>query len=99
MTLDHNTNATDELPRYMVIERFHNNAKDKIYQRFKAKGRMLPKGLHYIDSWLCTDTNLCFQLMATDDYRLFDKWFQHWNDLTDFEVYPIDAKPVISKQP
>ena len=36
--------------KYMVIERFHKNALDKVYQRFAEKGRMLPAGLHYIDS-------------------------------------------------
>ena len=85
--------VTDELPRYMIVEYFHDGAQDQIYQRFHTKGRMLPDGLHYIDSWLSSDTNICFQLMATDNVNLFEEWFQHWNDLTDFEIHPLNNKP------
>jgi len=87
------TTDTENLPRYMVIERFHDGAVDKIYQRFESKGRMLPEGLHYIDSWLSREASICFQIMATGDYALFDQWFLNWNDLTDFEIYPINSKP------
>jgi len=79
--------------KYMVVEHFLNNSKDEIYQRFAEKGRMLPDGLHYIDSWLSTDANICFQLMETDDHKLFDQWTIHWKDLTRFEIYPINKKP------
>lgn len=87
------TTEIQDLPRYMVIERFHDGAMDKVYQRFESKGRMLPEGLHYIDSWLSRDANICFQIMATDHYDLFEQWFLNWNDLTDFEIYPINSKP------
>jgi len=83
-----------ELPRYMIVEHFHEGAQNQIYERFKAKGRMLPDGLYYIDSWLSSDSNICFQLMATDNKTLFEEWFQHWNDLTDFEIHPLNDKPV-----
>ena len=83
--------------KYMVIERFHKNALDKVYQRFAEKGRMLPEGLHYIDSWLSADTNICFQLMETTNRALFDEWINHWDDLTDFEIYPISEKPTPPK--
>jgi len=60
--------------RYMVIETFAPNAKEKVYQRFREKGRMLPEGLRYIDSWLEKDGDRCFQLMETDQPALFAQW-------------------------
>ena len=85
--------ATESLPRYMIVERFHDGAQEKIYQRFKEKGRKLPEGLYYIDSWLSSDTNICFQIMATNNSNLFEEWFQHWHDLTDFDIHPLNDKP------
>ena len=82
-----------DMPQYMVVERFHSGAIDQIYQRFNQHGRLLPDGLHYIDSWLSKDANICFQIMATDNKALFTKWIAEWSDLTDFDIYPIDKKP------
>jgi len=48
---------------YMVIESFLPGCQDKIYQRFHEKGRMLPEGLDYVNSWLEKDGDRCFQLM------------------------------------
>ncbi len=31
----------------------------------------------------------CYQLMETHDRRLLDEWMAHWDDLMDFEVYPV----------
>jgi hypothetical protein len=28
--------------------------------------------------------------METDDVALFPEWFRRWDDLIEFEVYPID---------
>lgn len=72
--------------RYMVIESFKSGKTDAVYERFRQKGRMLPDGLEYIDSWLTADRTTCFQLMATDDPALFEAWIAEWDDLTDFEV-------------
>lgn len=57
------------------------------------KGRMLPDGLHYIDSWTVDDDRLdtCFQLMETDAVSLFDDWLANWADLGDFDIYPVIA--------
>ena len=60
----------------MVVEHFAPGAKDKIYERFHQKGRRLPEGLHYLNSWLEKDGNRCFQLMETNDVRLFDVWLR-----------------------
>jgi Protein of unknown function (DUF3303) len=76
--------------RYMVVERY-TAGPGPVYERAAARGRMLPDGLRYIDSWVVDDGNLdrCFQLMETDDPALFDTWRERWSDLGDFEVYPV----------
>jgi hypothetical protein len=74
----------------MVIERF-TSGPGPVYERAAAKGRMLPDGLEYLDSWVVDDEALdrCFQLMSTDDPALFDEWFSHWSDLGTIEVVPV----------
>ena len=71
---------------YMVVERFKEGAAPGIYERFREKGRMLPDGLFYIDSWLEKDGDTCYQLMETDSPELFDRWIEQWKDLVSFEV-------------
>ena len=53
---------------FMVIERY-THGPEPIYRRAAEKGRMLPDGLRYVDSWIVDDGALdrCFQLMETDD--------------------------------
>ncbi len=77
----------------MVLETFLPGSKEQVYERFYEKGRMLPDGLFYIDSWLEEGGSRCFQLMETDDPSLFDTWIAHWSDLTNFEVIEIGVKP------
>jgi hypothetical protein len=75
---------------YFVIEHFKNSdAMREAYQRFAERGRMLPDGLNYIDSWVEQNFNRCFQLMETDQPVLFDQWIECWSDLVDFEVIPV----------
>ena len=81
------------MKQYMVIETFLPGCRDKIYERFHQKGRMLPEGLVYVDSWLAKDGDRCFQLMETNDSSLFQQWIKHWQDLTKFEIIEIGAKP------
>ncbi len=45
------------MKRYMVIETFLPGRKNDVYERFHQKGRMLPDGLIYVDSWLEKDGN------------------------------------------
>ncbi len=75
--------------RYMVIERFKPAAAGPIYRRVAQKGRLIPAGLHYIDSWVSADLSRCYQLMETDDNTLFAQWTRHWDDLVDFEIVPL----------
>lgn len=69
----------------MVIEHFVHGARP-VYERAAAKGRMLPPGLLYLDSWIDERLHRCFQLMETDDPSLLDRWMAEWSDLVRFEV-------------
>jgi len=74
----------------MVIERFRSrDAAATVYRRFEERGRMLPDGLRYVDSWVATGADRCFQLMECDDPRLFQQWIVHWQDLVEFEIVPV----------
>lgn len=81
------------MKQYMVIEHFFPSCKEKIYERFHRKGRMLPEGLTYINSWLSKDGESCFQLMETADPSLFDAWIENWRDLVRFEIVELGEKP------
>jgi Protein of unknown function (DUF3303) len=72
----------------MVIERF-TSGPAPVYERAAERGRMLPPGLTYLDSWIDESLERCFQLMETDDPRLFDEWTAHWSDLAEFEIVPV----------
>ena len=77
----------------MVVETFKAGKTDEVYERFNRKGRMLPDGLQYIDSWLSIDRTKCFQLMQAEKIELFDEWISHWKDLADFEIIPVEDSP------
>jgi hypothetical protein len=81
------------MKRFLVIEHFAPGVKEQVYERFRAKGRMLPDGLVYIDSWLEKNGDRCFQLMEANDRALFDLWTQNWSDLVQFEIIELGEKP------
>jgi Protein of unknown function (DUF3303) len=87
---------------YMVIERFNEGTAPEIYRRFREKGRMTPEGLEYISSWIDFGFKICWQLMQTEDFALFDKWIANWRDLADFEIVPVrtsaEAVEIISSK-
>ena len=74
---------------YMVIEHFRPGSAPAIYARVRERGRQLPAGLEYLDSWVDLNYSRCFQVMRTDDPALLDQWMRAWNDLVDFEVVPV----------
>ena len=74
---------------FMVIERFKNRDAEAVYRRFQERGRMAPDGLSYIESWVETNFDRCFQLMACQDVQLLNQWATHWQDLVDFEFVPV----------
>jgi len=88
---------------YMVIERFKNRDAKAVYRRFRDKGRMAPDGLAYVESWVETNFDRCFQLMECGDVRLLEQWADHWRDLVDFEFVPVrrskEAAELISVEP
>jgi len=75
--------------RYMVVEHFNEGAVPAIYRRFAEKGRMLPEGLRFVDSWIAADLRICYQLMETDDPALFEIWTRNWADLAEFDIVPV----------
>ena len=75
---------------YMVVEHYKEGCFEKIYERYHSMGRLFPEGLHFLNSWVNKDGNICFQLMESNDQALFYEWFKKWQDLVDFEIYPID---------
>ena len=81
------------MQRYMIIERFSPDQLDAIYKRLQDKGRMLPEGLHFVDSWLTRNNSTVYQLMETDDPALLALWQTYWDDLVAFEVHPLRDKP------
>ena len=75
---------------FMVIERFGGrDSAAAVYRRYRERGRMLPEGLRYLDSWVEPDFGRCFQLMECDDPRLLEEWTARWRDLVEFEVVPV----------
>ena len=74
----------------MVIETY-TSGPEPVYRRAAERGRMLPPGLRYLDSWVVDDDALdrCVQLMETDDPALLDEWRGVWSDLATFEVFPV----------
>jgi len=88
---------------FMVIERYRDGNAKAIYSRYQEKGRMLPDGLRYIDSWVEANYDRCFQLMECDDPNLFQQWVAEWRDLVDFEIIPVvgskEAAEIIARLP
>ena len=74
---------------YMIIEKFHPGKVKALYQRFAEKGRMMPDGLNYVNSWIDEQVATCYQVMESDSKEKIDEWISHWNDLVDFEVVPV----------
>jgi hypothetical protein len=76
---------------YLVIERFRNGDPVPVYQRFRDRGRLAPKGLTYVSSWITEDLGTCYQVMACEDRALLEQWMAAWRDIVDFEVLPVQS--------
>lgn len=75
---------------FMVIETFPDGDMVPVYARLREKGRGLPEGLEYVDSWVSADMRRCFQLMRTDDPLKLQEWVLHWRGLgVGFEFVPV----------
>ena len=84
--------------QYMIIEKFQRGKVKALYQRFEEKGRMLPDGVKYIDSWISEDVTVCYQLMESDAVEKLQQWIQHWSDLVDFEIIPMISSAEAKKK-
>ena len=71
----------------MIVEHFKDTP--AVYRRFRERGRLMPDGLRYVSSWIDEKIECCFQLMETKDRALLDEWMANWEDLMEFEVYPV----------
>jgi hypothetical protein len=75
---------------FMVIERFRDNDMVPVYRRLRDRGRSLPDGLEYVDSWIEPNFSRCFQLLRCDDLRLIQAWALDCRGLgMTFEVVPV----------
>jgi hypothetical protein len=74
------------LIRYMVIGPSASAAPTRSMARLAERGRMLPDGLAYVDSWLDASGA---RWMETADPALFAPWIAAWDDLVAFEVVPL----------
>jgi hypothetical protein len=73
----------------MIIETFHPGKVKLLYQRFEEKGRQLPAGVHYINSWIDKKLETCYQVMESDSELKLQEWVQLWADLSDFQINPV----------
>ena len=73
----------------MVYEKFKTPGAKEVYRRSREKGRMLPDGLNYVSSWVDLEFTRCFQLMETEDFSLFARWTDRWQDLVEFDIIPV----------
>jgi len=73
----------------MIIERFHAGKEKAIYRRFAEKGRMLPEGVSYVNSWINESVTVCYQLMESESVEKLKEWIEKWKDLVEFEVVQV----------
>ena len=82
----------------MIVEHFKNQDPVPVYRRFRDHGRLAPRGLRYVSSWVDEKLERCFQLMETEERRYLDEWIAQWIDLVDFEVYPVISSNEAAKR-
>ncbi len=75
---------------YMIVEKFKSGERETIYQRLQKKGRMLPAGVEYVNSFLSEDAQTCYQLIKSVSREKINTWIDRWKDVIDFEVVPIE---------
>ena len=73
----------------MIIERFHAGKEKAMYRRFAEKGRMLPEGVSYINSWINESITVGYQLMESEFVEALQEWIDKWKDLVEFEVVQV----------
>jgi hypothetical protein len=76
---------------FMVVETFRDQNAKAVYERFEARGRLMPDGLTFVHSHVAADLSRCWQLMECDDVTLLQQWVAQWSDLVAFEIVPVVA--------
>ena len=74
---------------FMIIEKFHTGKLKMIYERFAEKGRLMPDGVSYIDSWITKVMTTCYQVMEGISKERIQEWISNWDDLSEFEIIPV----------
>ena len=70
--------------------------KEAVYKRFREKGRMMPEGVSYVNSWVSEDGNTCYQINEAQNEELLYEWSSNWNDVTDFAFIPVISSQEMS---
>jgi hypothetical protein len=76
---------------FMVIENFREQDAKSAYRRFRERGRLMPEGITFVDSWVQADLSRCFQVIECNDVALIQLWVAEWRDLVEFEIVPVVA--------
>ncbi len=74
---------------FLVIENFKQGDPRPVGERFKQRGRMLPKGVTYHASWVDSTGSRCFQIMEAPRPECLHDWTIRWGELIDFEIVPV----------
>lgn len=85
---------------FMIIETFRDNDMAPVYERLRQRGRMLPEGVEFVDSWVEAGFARCFQLMRCDDLARLQAWILGWRGAgVTFEVIPVltgaETRPLV----
>ena len=75
--------------QYMIVEKFKQGKAKEVYKRFEEKGRLMPDGVNFINSWITEDAMTCYQVMETEDVTKLQEWMENWKDLVEFEFFPV----------
>jgi len=73
---------------YMIIEHFKNRILYPYIDASRIAGDWLRRVCN-VSSWVDEKLERCFQLMETEHRKYLDEWIANWNDLVEFEVYPV----------
>ena len=76
---------------FLVVERFRDGNPHPVRERFVTRGRLLPDGVTYRDSWIDEHGARCFQVMEAADRDALQRWIDRWSDLIEFDVIPVVA--------
>lgn len=74
---------------FMVIEHFGRGGIDRVAERFRREGRMLPEGFTYQASWLEVEGTRCYQVIEAPSEERLSEWVSRWDDLVDFEIVSV----------